>query len=193
MAWRELLGCSLEPNIGGHQLPAHLVMVQSAGAIFFSFLRVCYLCAPLWHAQCIWISQKRASTCIWVAQFVHFQRLSLWLLLRRHSWNLGLWWSTGLRSWLPWNWNTGDVLGSLPHPQVTAQIATETHPRVSEKEDYLLILELLSERPPEVWHLYWGLWQTCPQERHHFCAPPCSPPPQPALSPTGHSSRSSEA
>ena len=82
---------------------------------------------------------------------VHLLRL---LLLRRHSWNLGLWWSTGLHSWLPWNRNTGNVLGSLPHPQVTAQIATETHPHVSENEDYLLILELLSERPPEVWHLY---------------------------------------
>lgn len=45
--------------------------------------------------------------------------------------------------------------GQPPHPQVTAaQIATETHPHVSEKGDYLLILELLSERPPEVWHLY---------------------------------------
>ena len=136
--------------------------------------------APLCRTQCIWISQKGASTRTWVAWFVRLLRLSLWLLPGRHSWNLGLWSSTG--SWLPWNWNTGDVLGSLPRPQGTAQIATEAHPHVSEKEGYLLILGLLSERPPEAWHAYWGLWQMWPQERLHLCPAMLPSPPARDLS-----------
>ena len=150
MDWRELLGCSLEPDIGGYHLPAHLAMVQSAGAIFFSFLRMRYLCAPLCHTQHIWISQKGASTRMWVAWFVHLLRLSLWLLLRRHSWNLGLWWSTGLRSWLPWNRNTGNVLGSLPHPQVTAQSNWNTSPCFRKRG-------LFAYPGASVWEATWGL------------------------------------